>query len=166
MGLRSPAVPHTQHLVHMGTYKAIRPVPQRLQTPGDTADAWTCPQAGQHLPLCSSRVLTHANNPGPSGARVTPDPGSKSEGQNPSAVTMVTKVTQWRRAPCRPRLPATCPRCPYLGADSLVGRAPRKGRGSPGRCCPRWIHKTSSHRTQGRTFLQRKQNKVRGEGEG
>ena len=117
------------------------------------------------LPGC----CPNANNPGPSGARAPLIRGQRqgrSEGQNPSAVTMVTKVTQWRRTPCRPRLPPTRPRCPYLGADSLVGRAPRKGRGSPGRHCLRWIHKTSSHRTQGRTFLQRKQNGVGGEEEG
>ena len=84
----------------------------------------------------------------------------QSEGQTPSVVTMVTKVTQWRRAP---GCPPPRPRCPYLEADSLVGRAPRKGPGSPGRRCLRWIHKTSSHRTQGCTFLQRKQNTGWGE---
>lgn len=53
-------------------------------------------------------------------------------------------------ATCPPPAASTASRCHYLGVDSLVCRVPRKGHGSPGHHCPRWIRRTSSHREQGR----------------
>lgn len=77
MGLHSPAVPHTQHQVHTGTYKAVRQVPQHLQTPRDTVDAWTRPQAGRRLPLCSPQVLTQRQQPRPVWGQGHPRSGVK-----------------------------------------------------------------------------------------
>lgn len=59
---------------------------------------------------------------------------------------------QHNTAHCHPLTSPThaASRCHYLGADSLVWRVPQKGRGSPGRHCQRWTHRTSSHGGQGR----------------
>lgn len=159
-------MPHTQHLVHVGSHEAVRQAAQHLQTPREAADPWTRPQAGRHLHSALPGCWPSANNPGPSRARVTPDPESQVGPIRRTESSYGYHDYQCTTGETCPWLTPTHPRCPYLGAGSLVGRAPRKGRGSPGRHCLRWIHKTSSQRTQGRTFLQRKQNTDGGEGEG